>query len=713
MSKPKSVSPRSHSSKQPTRSAPPSSRRKRERAKNKRATRATHTSAVSTPGLVGLGVMIGLTGHIVEQSRGEAWWSTQYAYAADAAAARQALLGVSPVAPQIHAAPPPADPDVDPRPPIVAAVADVPEQPAVTFLDGLETPTGLVIPAEPAIEKYIEHYGVSPKGKAMFQSWWRRSGEYDRIVEAALRKHRVPVALKALVFVESAFQPEAVSPAGASGMWQFMKATAEAYHLVVDPEYDQRFDPHAASNAAAKHLADLYAETDDWPLALAAYNYGLHNVRARLQEAGVRTFWELAARDDFLPLETRQYVPRVLAIAVIISNQEHFGLSNVSRATSGPRTTRYEAPLGVPLSLLARAAGTSKNQLLKLNPHLRKRELPSAMDRVTLNVRGTWYARIQSTLPLLMADGVRRRDLEVGADFDWGKDEWIDELEGRSTDAVPTASSNTANADPPHTGSSTAASKGVDLGATLPLTQVVSLRDGADSSNVNAGNATPTEPVGATTTGSNGSLTPAPIVGVGMRATDRGPDASPRLASPSSGGSRVQKDAPLDAHPILAVATASGDATTAVQRAASVVTTPVVAATTGPAAHGSPDATANTTTAPSVLAKRVDPAPVLAVANPIPSKADAAPQLDAEPLYNQGAVRLGTPARAVHVATSNTGSNTATSNGETLTTTAEAPQEANARGLIPIRLTGQASRLNGGNSASSFTPLGVTKSVIR
>lgn len=703
MSKPKSVSPRSHSSKQPARSAPPSSRRKRQGSASKRAVRASHSSAVSTPGLVGIGVMIGLTGHIVEQSRGDAWWSTQYAYAADAAAARQALLGVSPVAPQIHATPPPADPDVDPRPPVVAAVADVPEQPAVTFLDGLETPTGLVIPAEPAVERFIEHYGVSPKGKAMFQSWWRRSGEYDRIVEAALRKHRVPVALKALVFVESAFQPEAVSPAGASGLWQFMKATAEAYSLVVEPEYDQRFDPHAASNAAAKHLADLYAETDDWPLALAAYNYGLHNVRARLQEAGVRTFWELAARDDLLPLETRQYVPRVLAISVIISNQEHFGLSNLSRAASGPRSTRYEAPLGVPLSLLARAAGTSKNQLLKLNPQLRKRELPGALDRVTLNVRGTWYARIQSTLPLLMADGVRRRDLEVGPDFDWGKDDWVDELEARPNEAVATASPNN-----------------VELGATQPLTQGIALRDRVESGSVHpsgAGGVGSTEPV-KVASASNTSLTPAPILGVGMRVVERAGGASSANSSTSAESSTkgASSDVPLDARPILAVATSAVDTRTAPQTAAEV--TPIVAAsanrgasaatTSASAAPASGDeAPAATTTAPIGIG-RVDTAPVLAVTTTMAPKAIATPhQADAEPLYNQGAVRLGIPVRGVN--------GSAPKDGETSATQVHggAQADANGRGLIPIRLTGQASQLNAGNHAGSFTPLGVTKSVVR
>lgn len=385
---------------------------------------------VATPGLVGIGMVIGLTGHIVEQANGEPWWSAQNAYAADADAARQALLGVSPQdrPPESIA---PADPDLDPRPPVFAAIADSgPEQPAVSFLDGLNTPSGLVVPADPAIQRYLHHYVETKEGKEKFKNWMRRGGEYDRMIEGALRKHRVPVALKALVFVESAFNPEAVSPVGASGMWQFMEATARGYDLTVEPGYDQRFDPYAASNAAAKHLADLYEETQDWPLALAAYNYGLGNVRARLEEAGARTFWELAAQDGMLPQETRQYVPRIMAIAVALSNLEHYGLDKVDKSASAPRTTRYEPPMGVPLSLLARAAGTSTNQLLKLNPQLRNGEIPATGTAVTLNVKGSWYSKIQATLPLLMEDGVARRDLEVDANFDWGTDEFVEPVDG-------------------------------------------------------------------------------------------------------------------------------------------------------------------------------------------------------------------------------------------------------------------------------------------
>lgn len=392
----------------------------------------------STPGLVGIGVVIGLTGHIVEQANGEPWWSAQEAYAADAAAARDALLGTSPASrpPESLAVATPADPDIDPRPPVLSALADAgPEQAPVSFLEGLNTPTGLVVPADPAIQRYLHHYVETKEGKDRFKNWMRRGGEYDRMIEGAFRKHRVPIALKALVFVESAFNPEAVSPVGASGMFQFMEGTARAYDLVVEPGYDQRFDPYAASNAAAKHLADLYEETQDWPLALAAYNCGLGAVRARLEEAGVRTFWELAEREDMLPQETRQYVPRIMAIAIALSNLEHYGLDKVSRAASAPRTTRYEPPMGVPLSLLARAAGTSKNELLKLNPQLRTGEMPTTGTAVTLNVKGSWYSRIQSTLPMLMDESVARLDLQVDANFDWGKDEFVGPTDGSEAPA--------------------------------------------------------------------------------------------------------------------------------------------------------------------------------------------------------------------------------------------------------------------------------------
>jgi hypothetical protein len=107
----------------------------------------------------------------------------------------------------------------------------------------------------------------------------------------------------------------------------------------------------------------------------------------------------------------------------------------VSRAASAPRTTRYEPPMGVPLSLLARAAGTSKNELLKLNPQLRTGDIPTTGIAVTLNVKGSWYSRIQSTLPMLMDESVARLDLQVDANFDWGKDEFVEPADGSEAPA--------------------------------------------------------------------------------------------------------------------------------------------------------------------------------------------------------------------------------------------------------------------------------------
>lgn len=513
---------------------------------NRRAVPPPPPPGPSTPGLVGIGVVIGLTGHIVEQANGEPWWSAQEAYAADAAAARQALLGTDPASrpPESVAVVAPADPDIDPRPPVFSALADSgPEQAPVSFLEGLNTPTGLVVPADPAIQRYLHHYVETKEGKERFKNWMRRGGEYDRMIDGAFRKHRVPIALKALVYVESAFNPEAVSPVGASGMFQFMEATARAYDLTVEPEYDQRFDPYAASNAAAKHLADLYEETQDWPLALAAYNYGLGNVRARLEEAGVRTFWELAERDDLLPQETRQYVPRIMAIAVALSNLEHYGLDKVGKAASAPRTTRYEPPMGVPLSLLARAAGTSKNELLKLNPQLRTGEIPNTGTAITLNVKGSWYSRIQSTLPMLMDESVARLDLQVDANFDWGKDEFEPPADGAD---APVGGFPLAQRIGPGASADLAAAQQSITPA--PILSVGSKTSGAEVTTTAPRTETPTA-------GDQASVSAAKVEVPGHSVSPGFPDQKPSNASAPPAAAAA---GPLKASPILPVVNTAG-----------------------------------------------------------------------------------------------------------------------------------------------------------
>jgi hypothetical protein len=137
----------------------------------------------------------------------------------------------------------------------------------------------------------------------------------------------VPTELLSVAAVESGFNPRAASPAGARGMWQFMKSTARNYGLRVGRKQDDRLDPKLSTMAAAKHLRDLFVNFQDWHLALAAYNAGSGAVNRVMTSEGESDFWELSRSGRF-PRETRKFVPRVIALSMIFSDPSRYGFDN-------------------------------------------------------------------------------------------------------------------------------------------------------------------------------------------------------------------------------------------------------------------------------------------------------------------------------------------------------------------------------------------------
>lgn len=156
---------------------------------------------------------------------------------------------------------------------------------------------------------------------------------------AILRAHGLPEELVAVVAVESGFQPSAISPKGARGLWQLMPETARRYGLTVGGEGDERLDPLKSTHAAARYMKDLYAQFANWPLALAAYNAGEQRVERALSRMGARDFWTLA-RHAALPEETRAYVPAVLSRAgstLTPENRDSTEIRNVVFAVPSPQ----------------------------------------------------------------------------------------------------------------------------------------------------------------------------------------------------------------------------------------------------------------------------------------------------------------------------------------------------------------------------------------
>jgi soluble lytic murein transglycosylase-like protein len=132
-----------------------------------------------------------------------------------------------------------------------------------------------------------------------------------QVIQRILTTNSLPAELAAVVTVESAGNPNALSPKGARGLWQLMPDTARRYGLRVDSRVDERVDPIKSTYAAIRYLRDLYDMFHDWPLALAAYNAGENRVQDVIERTGIRRLTEMAQK-GMLPIETIRYVPAVL-----------------------------------------------------------------------------------------------------------------------------------------------------------------------------------------------------------------------------------------------------------------------------------------------------------------------------------------------------------------------------------------------------------------
>jgi len=158
---------------------------------------------------------------------------------------------------------------------------------------------------------------------------------YFPMIEQALDENRLPLELKYLAIVESALNPVAVSRAGATGLWQFMLPTGKAYGLEINSLVDDRRDPVKATYAACQYFKDMYDIYGDWHLVIAAYNCGAGNVNKAIRRAGgKRDYWAIY---NYLPRETRSYVPLFIAANYAMNYYAEHGLSPVS--TSLPLAT--------------------------------------------------------------------------------------------------------------------------------------------------------------------------------------------------------------------------------------------------------------------------------------------------------------------------------------------------------------------------------------
>jgi membrane-bound lytic murein transglycosylase D len=202
--------------------------------------------------------------------------------------------------------------------------------------------------------------------------WLERSGRYAPMIREQLRARGMPEDLIYLALIESGFSPRAYSRAHASGIWQFIEETGRRYGLRVSDYLDERRDPVKSTTAALDYLQELYARFGSWYLAAAAYNTGENRVDRILRErAGGRRgddalFWKIA---PYLPRETRDYVPLMLAAGHIAKEPDKYGFSGLDYHE--PLAFEPVAvPAGTSLRAVARAAEVPFDAVRDLNPQL-------------------------------------------------------------------------------------------------------------------------------------------------------------------------------------------------------------------------------------------------------------------------------------------------------------------------------------------------------
>jgi membrane-bound lytic murein transglycosylase D len=213
----------------------------------------------------------------------------------------------------------------------------------------------------------------TPRGRAIVETGLRRQGKYHEMISRVLREEGVPQDLIYLAQAESAFQPLALSRAGARGMWQFVAYRGQEYGLRHTWWVDERQDPEKATRAAAQHLRDLYGLFGDWYLAMAAYNCGPGNVQKAIERTGYADFWELYRR-NVLPKETKNYVPIILALTLIAKDAPHYGIQ-VDAET--PVATDVLRPgRAIDLRLVAETIDVDVETLRGMNPSLLRLATP-------------------------------------------------------------------------------------------------------------------------------------------------------------------------------------------------------------------------------------------------------------------------------------------------------------------------------------------------
>ncbi|MES2883258.1 MAG: transglycosylase SLT domain-containing protein [Pseudomonadota bacterium] len=242
-----------------------------------------------------------------------------------------------------------------------AANADLPAQAAAPKSIWPRLVAGMRMEGEkrPEVQRFIAEYRSNPQ---YFKAMLARAEPFLWFILSTAELRRLPTELALLPAVESSWNAHAVSVSAAQGLWQFIPKTGDAYGLRNGLNYEARRDPVASTRAALDLLAALHHEYGDWPLALAAYNTGGVRLKGAMRQGRSRNFWQLP-----LPAVTKDYVPRLLAIAALVRDPVRHGLTLPDIAEAGA-VELIAIEQGMPLHHALKAAGIKTEVIRAYNP---------------------------------------------------------------------------------------------------------------------------------------------------------------------------------------------------------------------------------------------------------------------------------------------------------------------------------------------------------
>jgi membrane-bound lytic murein transglycosylase D len=253
------------------------------------------------------------------------------------------------------------------------------------------------------INKQVEYYldFFTGKHRRDFELWLTRSSRYLPMIQEHLREAGLPEDLAYLAMIESGYNERAYSRARAVGIWQFIRPTGRNYGLVINSYIDERRDPIKSTRAAVAYLSALYEEFGSWHLAVAGYNAGEGKIRRAIKRYKTTDFWEIA-QGRYLKLETKRYVPKLIAAILISKEPEKYGFSNIQYQPALAYET-VDVPRWTSVKAVALSGNLDPKELRSYNNELRKEFTPPDRASYPIKVPVGKKEQVEKNLPRVQA----------------------------------------------------------------------------------------------------------------------------------------------------------------------------------------------------------------------------------------------------------------------------------------------------------------------